>query len=85
MQDLEFDLDLIRKYDISGPRYTSYPTVFQFSDSYAEEDYAGVAQASYATRPRALPRASDSRDVHRASEKVVQLDLGGGTPTFLSD
>ena len=48
MQGLEFDLDLIQKYNISGPRYTSYPTVLQFSDSYAEEDYARVAQASNA-------------------------------------
>ena len=49
MQGLEFDLDLIRKYDVSGPRYTSYPTVLQFSESYAEEDYARVAQASNAS------------------------------------
>jgi oxygen-independent coproporphyrinogen-3 oxidase len=50
VQGLEFDLDLIRKYDISGPRYTSYPTVLQFSESYTEEDYARVAQASNAAR-----------------------------------
>ncbi len=50
MQGLEFDLDLIRKYDVSGPRYTSYPTVLQFSESYTEEDYARVAQASNAAR-----------------------------------
>lgn len=48
MQGLEFDLELIRKYDVSGPRYTSYPTVLQFSDGYSEEDYARVAQASNA-------------------------------------
>jgi len=29
----EFDLELIQKYNRSGPRYTSYPTALQFSDS----------------------------------------------------
>jgi len=29
--------DLIRKYDVSGPRYTSYPTADRFVDGYGEE------------------------------------------------
>lgn len=29
---IEVDLDLIRKYDVPGPRYTSYPTAPQFRD-----------------------------------------------------
>ena len=29
---LEVDLDLIRKYDVPGPRYTSYPTAPHFRD-----------------------------------------------------
>ncbi len=29
---LDVDLDLIRKYDVPGPRYTSYPTAPQFRD-----------------------------------------------------
>lgn len=32
---ISIDLDLIRKYDIPAPRYTSYPTAVQFED-YAE-------------------------------------------------
>jgi oxygen-independent coproporphyrinogen-3 oxidase len=28
---LHVDLDLVRKYDLPGPRYTSYPTAVQFS------------------------------------------------------
>jgi oxygen-independent coproporphyrinogen-3 oxidase len=35
---LQVDLDLIRKYDVPGPRYTSYPTAVQFSDSFSKED-----------------------------------------------
>jgi len=29
----EFDLDLVRKYNIPGPRYTSYPTAPQFTEA----------------------------------------------------
>lgn len=39
MTELVFNTDLIKKYDKSGPRYTSYPTAVQFSDSFAEKDY----------------------------------------------
>lgn len=36
VQKLEFDQDLIKKYDKAGPRYTSYPTAPQFSADYTE-------------------------------------------------
>lgn len=32
-------IELIRKYDKPGPRYTSYPTALQFSESYGSADY----------------------------------------------
>jgi len=32
MSHLSVDLDLIRKYNLPGPRYTSYPTAVQFSE-----------------------------------------------------
>ncbi len=35
----EFDLAKFKKYDKPGPRYTSYPTAPQFSDSFTAEDY----------------------------------------------
>ncbi len=31
-----FDLGLIRRFDINGPRYTSYPTADRFTDSFGE-------------------------------------------------
>jgi oxygen-independent coproporphyrinogen-3 oxidase len=31
---LDFSPDLIRKYDVPGPRYTSYPTAVQFSPAF---------------------------------------------------
>ncbi|MES9991686.1 MAG: oxygen-independent coproporphyrinogen III oxidase [Candidatus Thiodiazotropha sp.] len=42
----QFDLDLIAKYDQSGPRYTSYPTAVQFHDGFDEDEYKRVARES---------------------------------------
>ena len=39
MQPLEINTDLIRSYDKSGPRYTSYPTAVQFTDKFSSSDY----------------------------------------------
>jgi len=41
---LEWDEDLLKKYDISGPRYTSYPTALEFSEEYQLEDYLTCLQ-----------------------------------------
>ena len=46
MTDIIFDLDLIKRYDKSGPRYTSYPTAVQFTDNYTEDDYRRHAEIS---------------------------------------
>ncbi len=35
----KINLDLIKKYDRPGPRYTSYPTAPQFNDSFNHEKY----------------------------------------------
>ncbi|GAB4345094.1 MAG: oxygen-independent coproporphyrinogen III oxidase [Gammaproteobacteria bacterium] len=45
-QSLVFDLDLIKRYDKSGPRYTSYPTAVQFHEGFGEEAYRQWAQRS---------------------------------------
>ncbi len=37
--DLEVDLDLIRRLDRNGPRYTSYPTADRFSGAFTPESY----------------------------------------------
>ena len=36
--------ELIRRFDISGPRYTSYPTADRFVEAYGEVDYRQVLQ-----------------------------------------
>ncbi|MEZ5463279.1 oxygen-independent coproporphyrinogen III oxidase [Dokdonella sp.] len=50
-----FDAELISRYDVSGPRYTSYPTAPQFHDRFSEVDLRRIAQASNEDPiPRAL-------------------------------
>ncbi|MGM0592936.1 MAG: oxygen-independent coproporphyrinogen III oxidase [Pseudomonadota bacterium] len=45
-QNIIFDLDLIKRYDKSGPRYTSYPTAVQFHAGFGEEQYRRQAEAT---------------------------------------
>jgi oxygen-independent coproporphyrinogen III oxidase len=45
-QTLDFDQELIKKYDKSGPRYTSYPTAPQFTSEYTEESLKKSIQRS---------------------------------------
>ncbi len=47
-QSLVFDLDLIKKYDYAGPRYTSYPTAPQFHDGFGPDQYREIARATNA-------------------------------------
>jgi len=46
-----FDVELLRRYDKSGPRYTSYPTAVQFNAGFTEADYRAQAQHSNDTAP----------------------------------
>jgi len=43
-QILTFDMDLIRRYDKAGPRYTSYPTAVQFHEGFGPEQYKEVVE-----------------------------------------
>lgn len=38
-QTVTFDLDLIKRYDKAGPRYTSYPTAVEFDKKFTAESY----------------------------------------------
>ncbi len=49
MPNLEFDHKLIEKYDLTGPRYTSYPTAVQFSEDFSLADYQHQATLSNQT------------------------------------
>ncbi len=48
-QNILFDLELIKRYDKSGPRYTSYPTAVQFHDGFGEAQYREYAKNSNAS------------------------------------
>jgi len=42
----EFNLDLIKKYDKAGPRYTSYPTAVVFNEAFNADAYIEQAKLS---------------------------------------
>ena len=56
-QSVIFDMELIKRYDKSGPRYTSYPTAVQFHEGLAEPQYQAIAKSTnseLARRPLSL-------------------------------
>ncbi len=56
-QSLIFDSELIKRYDKSGPRYTSYPTAVQFHKNFGPEEYqAAAARTNAESRSAASPR-----------------------------
>jgi oxygen-independent coproporphyrinogen-3 oxidase len=120
MSKLDVDLNLVRKYNVAGPRYTSYPPATRFSEHFKWVDLAeqlmdnnqsdrdlslyfhipfceslcwycgcttlittqhdnGKAYLNYLNKD--LRQMASVLDPHRS---VVQLHLGGGTPTFLA-
>lgn len=47
--------DLIARYDLSGPRYTSYPTAPQFQEAFGEHEFSQAVERSNASkRPLSL-------------------------------
>jgi len=41
---IEFDTGMVRRFDRSGPRYTSYPTADRFVEAFGEEAYRAWAE-----------------------------------------
>lgn len=83
-QTLVLDQDLIRRYDQSGPRYTSYPTAVQFHDGFGEAEYrAAVAASNAAGRPLSLYfhiPFCDTVCYYCACNKVVTKDRARAQP-----
>lgn len=52
-QGIEWDQHLIEKYNISGPRYTSYPTALEFNGQFDEAAFRHAA-SRYPARPLSL-------------------------------
>ncbi|WP_027859152.1 oxygen-independent coproporphyrinogen III oxidase [Marinobacterium jannaschii] len=52
---IQWDLDLIKRYDLSGPRYTSYPTALQFDPELSAEALVATGtQSSDQSAPLSL-------------------------------
>ena len=83
-QTLILDHDLIRRYDQSGPRYTSYPTAVQFHEGFGNAQYRDAAAASNASgRPLSLYfhlPFCDTVCFYCACNKVVTKDRGRAQP-----
>ncbi len=47
-QSIKFDLDLIKRYDKSGPRYTSYPTALELHEGFGDAEYRRQIEKSNA-------------------------------------
>nr|MDA3876908.1 coproporphyrinogen III oxidase [Halothiobacillus sp.] len=79
-----FEPELIRRYDKSGPRYTSYPTAVQFHDEFGETQYRAAAQRSNAAGgPLSLYvhiPFCDTVCYYCACNKVVTKDRGRAQP-----
>jgi len=52
--ELEVDLDLIRRLDKNGPRYTSYPTADRFAKTFTVASYQNWVAKRDTTRPLSL-------------------------------
>ncbi len=81
-----FDAELLRRYDKSGPRYTSYPTAVQFHAGFTEADYRAQAKRSNETpAPRPLSLYfhlpfCDTVCFYCACNKIVTKDRKRASP-----
>lgn len=53
-QQIRFDETLLRRYDVAGPRYTSYPTAVQFHSGFDASAYAAALQRHPSGAPLSL-------------------------------
>lgn len=54
IQKIQWDSDLIERYNVSGPRYTSYPTALQFNPSVNADYYLQALKQIPADAPLSL-------------------------------
>ena len=83
---IEFDVELIKRYDKSGPRYTSYPTAVAFTPDFTQENFVQHAQQSnQAGGPLSLYfhiPFCDTICFYCACNKIATKDYSK-TPTYL--
>ncbi|SFC15702.1 oxygen-independent coproporphyrinogen-3 oxidase [Marinospirillum celere] len=49
-KNFEWNPELIERYNLAGPRYTSYPTAPQFTDAFGSDDFQAALAASNASQ-----------------------------------
>ncbi|VVO16295.1 Oxygen-independent coproporphyrinogen III oxidase [Pseudomonas fluorescens] len=81
---IRWDTDLIRRYDLAGPRYTSYPTALQFDDHVGSFDlFHALRDSRKAQRPLSLyvhvPFCANIC-YYCACNKVITKDRGRALP-----
>jgi oxygen-independent coproporphyrinogen-3 oxidase len=55
IQPLEWNQQLLQRYDLAGPRYTSYPTAPQFQEAFSEVAlHNAITRSNQAQRPLSL-------------------------------
>lgn len=83
-QSIQFDLDLINRYNTSGPRYTSYPTALELHDGFTGEDYRHhIQQSNRAGGPLSLYfhiPFCDTVCFYCACNKIVTKNRAHATP-----
>ncbi|MGE7993850.1 oxygen-independent coproporphyrinogen III oxidase [Pseudomonas sp. NPDC089554] len=84
LDDLRWDTDLIRRYDLAGPRYTSYPTAVQLHSDVGSFDLLhALRESRRATRPLSLylhvPFCANIC-YYCACNKVITKDRGRAQP-----
>ena len=83
---IEFNADLIKRYDKSGPRYTSYPTAVAFTPEFTQVDYQRhVTKSNKLAGPLSLYYHipfCDTVCFYCACNKIATKDYSK-TPTYL--
>ena len=74
------DVDLIRKFNVPEPRYTSYPPATHFTEETSKDLLIEKIIANNETAGHELGRIGGGLSSGR---KVTRLHFGAGTPTFL--
>lgn len=83
-QSIDFDLDLINRYDKAGPRYTSYPTALELHEGFGDREYREhIAKSNAAGGPLSLYfhiPFCDTVCFYCACNKIVTKNRGQAQP-----
>lgn len=83
-QSIKFDLDLINRYNKSGPRYTSYPTALELHEGFGDAEYRQhIAKSNAAGGPLSLYfhiPFCDTVCFYCACNKIITKNRAHSTP-----